>query len=75
MPDLRRKARGFPHAGVRRLEPEQIGMRRVCDGAFGRRGQAGAVVVEALAGARDVPVEGDGGAGGAGGELAAFVEG
>ena len=48
-----------------------------CYGAFGGRGEAGAVVVEAFARAGDVPGERDGGVRRVegGGEFAAFVEG
>lgn len=58
---LRRKSRRLLHARVRRLEPEQVGEGGVLDCTLCGGRHAGAVVVEAFAGAGDVPREEDGG--------------
>lgn len=42
------------HIGSGGLEPEEIRVGRKCEGALGRGGEAGAVMVESFAGAWDI---------------------
>ena len=63
VPNLRSEAASFLDVWIGGLEPEKIGVRGEFDGAFCGCRETGAVVIEAFAGARDVPVEGDRGGG------------
>lgn len=62
-PDFVGKRSGLLDAGIAGLEPEQVGVGSVFDGAFGGCRETGAVVVVAFARAGDGPGEGDGGGG------------
>jgi len=75
LPDRVREAGCRLDVWIARLDPQQVGVGGELQGALGGGGDAGAVVVEAFAGARAVPVEGDGGGCVLGGEVAAGEEG
>lgn len=55
--DLLREACSLLYARITSLKPEEVGVRRKCDGALGRCGKSRTVVVEAFTRSRDIPAE------------------